>query len=65
MPDQSPPLSQRRRTWSDRLREAEWWIASARKSAKKRDYAASRSDVLMACALLDDACQYDVQGGDE
>ena len=55
------PLQQRRRKWSDKLREAEWWIASARKSAKSGDYKASHSDVMMACFLLDNACQYDTE----
>lgn len=58
-----PPLRQQRRAWSDKLREAEWWLAQARKSAKSRDYAKSRSGALMACFLLGDACQYAITDG--
>ena len=54
-------VKQNRRKWSDKLREAEWWVAQARKSAKSGDYKASRSDALMACALMDEACQYDTE----
>ncbi len=62
MTQQAPPkLQERRRRWSDKLRDAEWWIAEARKKAKARDYAESRKHVQMACFLLDDACQYDTE----
>lgn len=54
-------LKRNRREWSNKLREAEWWIAQARESAKSGDYKTSRSDTMMACALLDDACQRETE----
>lgn len=57
----SQTLKQRRRKWSELLTDAEWWIAQARAEAKRGDYAKSRSDTMMACALLDNACQFDTE----
>lgn len=57
-PPHSPTRS--RRKFSEMLTDAEWWIAEARKMVRKRDYAEARSHVLMACALLDNAMQYEV-----
>lgn len=54
-------VKQSRRKWSDKLREAAWWIEKSRESAKSGDYKASRSDALMACALMDEACQIETE----
>ena len=54
-------VKQNRRKYSDLLRDAEWWIASARKAAKQRDYKQSRSDTAMAFCLLDNARQFQTE----
>lgn len=52
-------LKQNRRRWSDKLREAGWWLDEARKEAYRGDYAKSQKSTFMACALLDEACQHE------
>lgn len=60
--NESPPtLKQRRRKWTELLGDAEWFIGQARIEAKRGNYAKSRSDTIMACFLLDDACQRDTE----
>lgn len=57
----TPTLRQRRSQWSAQLREAQWWIAEARKQSKRGDYSKSRDSTMMACFLLDNACQIETE----
>ena len=54
-------LKQSRRRWTEGLGEAQWWLAEAIKSARGGDYKKSRSETMMACHLLDNACQFETE----
>ena len=50
-----------RSDWTRSLGDAAWWIEKARESAKRGDYKGSRTDALMACAIMDEACQIETE----